>query len=58
MTTEFAVETMELHEKDGVTTLSWRLAFADQAGRDHMTGFDGHQDSLDEMDTILESLST
>jgi uncharacterized protein YndB with AHSA1/START domain len=51
-----AVETMELHETDGVTTLSWRLAFRDQAGRDHMTGFDGQQDSLDEMETILRSL--
>jgi uncharacterized protein YndB with AHSA1/START domain len=51
-----AVETMELHESDGVTTLTWRLAFSDQAGRDHMTKFDGRQDSLDEMDVILRSL--
>lgn len=51
-----AVETMELHEADGVTTLSWRLAFRDKAGRDHMTGFDGQQDSLDEMEDILRSL--
>jgi uncharacterized protein YndB with AHSA1/START domain len=51
-----AVETMELHELDGVTTLTWRLAFRDQAGRDHMTAFDGQQDSLDEMEDILRSL--
>ena len=51
-----AVETMELHEDDGVTTFTWRLAFRDQAGRDHMTGFDGQQDSLDEMEDILRSL--
>jgi uncharacterized protein YndB with AHSA1/START domain len=51
-----AVETMELHETDGVTTLTWRLAFRDQAGRDHMTEFDGQQDSLDEMEDILRSL--
>jgi uncharacterized protein YndB with AHSA1/START domain len=51
-----AVETMELHENDGVTTLAWRLAFRDKAGRDHMTGFDGQQDSLDEMEDILRSL--
>jgi uncharacterized protein YndB with AHSA1/START domain len=51
-----AVETMELHEIDGVTTLTWRLAFRDKAGRDHMTRFDGQQDSLDEMDEILRSL--
>ena len=52
-----AVETMELHERDGVTRFTWRLAFRDQAGRDHMTGFDGQQDSLDEMENILRSLS-
>ncbi len=51
-----AVETMELHESDGVTTLSWRLAFRDQAGRDHMTAFDGQQDSLDEIEDILRAL--
>jgi uncharacterized protein YndB with AHSA1/START domain len=51
-----AVETLELNEADGVTTLSWRLAFRDQAGRDHLTEFDGQQDSLDEMEAILRSL--
>ncbi len=51
-----AVETMELDEHDGVTTLSWRLAFHDAAGRAHMTGFDGQQDSLDAMEDILRSL--
>jgi uncharacterized protein YndB with AHSA1/START domain len=51
-----AVETMELHETDGVTTLTWTFAFGDKAGRDHMTGFDGQQDSLDEMEDILRSL--
>ncbi|HEY4992026.1 MAG TPA: SRPBCC domain-containing protein [Nakamurella sp.] len=29
-----AVETMELHETDGVTTLTMRLAFRDKAGID------------------------
>jgi uncharacterized protein YndB with AHSA1/START domain len=53
-----AVETMELQETGGVTTLTWRLAFRDQAGRDHMTSFDGQQESLDEMEDILGSLST
>jgi uncharacterized protein YndB with AHSA1/START domain len=52
-----AVETMELHEADGVTTLSIRLAFRDQAGRDHMNRFDGQQASLDAMDDILWSLA-
>ena len=51
-----AVETMELHVVGGVTTLAWRLAFQDKAGRDHMTRFDGQQDSLDAMEDILRSL--
>ena len=51
-----AVETMELHEHEGVTTLTWKLAFSDKAGRDHVTRFDGQQDSLDEMEDILRSL--
>ena len=32
-----AVETVELHEEDGVTTMTDRLAFKDQATRDSMT---------------------
>ena len=51
-----AVETMQLHETDGVTTLTMRLAFRDKAGRDHMTRFDGQQDSFDQMEDILRSL--
>lgn len=51
-----AVETMELHEIDGVTTLSWSLAFGDTASRDQMTRFDGQQESLDEMEEIISSL--
>jgi uncharacterized protein YndB with AHSA1/START domain len=51
-----AVETMELHEADAVTTFVWSLAFRDQAGRDHMSGFDGQQDSLDAIEDILRSL--
>ena len=51
-----AVETMDLHETDGVTTMTHVLAFRDQAGRDHMTRFDGQQDSFDEMEDILRSL--
>jgi hypothetical protein len=47
---------MELQARDGVTTFTWKLAFPDRAGRDHMTRFDGHQDSLDEMEHILRSL--
>jgi uncharacterized protein YndB with AHSA1/START domain len=51
-----AVETIELHEAGGVTTFTWTLAFKDKAGRDHMSSFDGRQDSLDEMEDILKSL--
>jgi uncharacterized protein YndB with AHSA1/START domain len=51
-----AVETMQLHETDGVTTLTMRLAFRDKAGRDRMTRFDGQQDSFDAMEDILRSL--
>jgi uncharacterized protein YndB with AHSA1/START domain len=51
-----AIETMQLHETDGVTTLTMRLAFRDQAGRDHMTRFDGQQESFDAMEDILRSL--
>jgi uncharacterized protein YndB with AHSA1/START domain len=51
-----AVESMDLHETDGVTKLTHRLAFRDKAGRDHMTRFDGQQDSFDAMEDILRSL--
>lgn len=50
------VETMELDEKEGVTTLSWTLVFEDRAARDLMTRFEGQQDSLDMIEDILESL--
>jgi uncharacterized protein YndB with AHSA1/START domain len=42
-----AVETMDLHEVDGVTTLSYRLAFRDKAG---------HEASFDNVDDYLRSL--
>jgi len=51
-----AVETVALQERNGVTTLTRSLAFRDKAGRDHMTRFDGQQDSLDEMENILRSV--
>jgi uncharacterized protein YndB with AHSA1/START domain len=53
-----AVETMQLHETDEVTTLTMTLAFRDKAGRDHMTRFDGQQESFDAMEDILRSLVT
>jgi uncharacterized protein YndB with AHSA1/START domain len=61
-----AVETMQLHEADGVTTLTTRLAFRDKAGRDRypagpqdageVTGSDGPSASFDAMEEILSSL--
>jgi uncharacterized protein YndB with AHSA1/START domain len=51
-----AVETMELHEAAGVTTLTYRLAFRDQAGRDHMTRFDGLEANFDNVEDLLRSL--
>jgi uncharacterized protein YndB with AHSA1/START domain len=61
-----AVETWQLHETDGVTTLTMRLAFHDKAGRDHypasteaageLDDSDGPGASLDAMEEILRSL--
>jgi len=51
-----AVETMQLHETDGVTTLTMRLAFRDKAGRDHMTKHDGQESSFDKLEDYLMSL--
>ena len=51
-----AVETVELHETRGVTTLTMKLAFRDRAGRDHMTRFDGQEDSFDKMEDYLRAL--
>ncbi len=51
-----AVESVELHETDGVTQLTMRLAFSDQAGRDRMTRHDGQEDSLDKLEDYLRSL--
>ena len=51
-----AVETNELHETEGVTTLTVRLAFRDQAGRAHMTTSDGQEDSFNKLEDYLTSL--
>ena len=51
-----AVETVELHEIDGVTEVTWRLAFTDQTGRDHMTKFDGIEANFDNVEKYLRSL--
>jgi len=51
-----AVETVDLNETDGVTKMINKLAFRDKAGRDHMTKFDGMEDSFDKMEDYLRSL--
>jgi uncharacterized protein YndB with AHSA1/START domain len=51
-----AVETVELHETDGVTKLTMKLAFRDQAGRAHMTRSDGQEDSFNKLEDYLRSL--
>ena len=49
-----AVESMDLHEADGVTTLTYSLAFRDKAGRDHMTRYDGLLANFDNLKDYLE----
>jgi uncharacterized protein YndB with AHSA1/START domain len=51
-----AVESMELSETDGVTTMTYRLAFRDRAGRDHMSKFDGLMANFDNIESYLRSL--
>jgi uncharacterized protein YndB with AHSA1/START domain len=51
-----AVETVVLEETDGVTKLTMKLAFRDQAGRAHMKSSDGQEDSFDKLEDYLRSL--
>jgi uncharacterized protein YndB with AHSA1/START domain len=53
-----AVETMDLHEAHGVTKLATTLTFRDKASRDEdiQGGFDGVQNSFDQMADLLRSL--
>ena len=51
-----AVETVDLHETDGVTKVTMNMAFRDMAGRAHMTRSDGQEDSFDKLEDYLGSL--
>ena len=51
-----AVETQELREQDGVTTLTMSLVFSDQTGRDRMSKHDGQEDSFNKLEDYLRSL--
>jgi uncharacterized protein YndB with AHSA1/START domain len=49
-----AVESQDLREADGVTTLTSRLAFSDAAGRP--TRFEGMEESFDRIADVVSSL--
>ena len=51
-----AVESVDLHETDAVTTLTWKLAFPDQAARAHWTATDGLEANFDNVEDVLTSL--
>ena len=53
-----AVESVELHEADGVTTMTNILRFSTQAGLDHMikSDFGGIQESYDRTEDLLRAL--
>jgi uncharacterized protein YndB with AHSA1/START domain len=51
-----AVETVELYETDGVTTLTTTMTFRDLAGRAHMSANDGQEDSYNKLEDYLASL--
>lgn len=51
-----AVESMDLEETAGGTKLTWRMTFNDQAGRDHMTKYDGIAANFDNVEKYLKSL--
>ena len=51
-----AVESTDLQETDGVTKLTTKMAYRDQAGRAHMTRHDGQEDSFDKLEDYLTSL--
>jgi uncharacterized protein YndB with AHSA1/START domain len=52
----WADETVELQETDGVTTLTMKMVFRDQVGRDHMGKNDGQEDSFNKLEDYLRSL--
>ena len=49
-----AIESQDLYEAHGVTTLTVKLAFSDAAGRP--TRFEGMQESFDRIDDVVRSL--
>jgi uncharacterized protein YndB with AHSA1/START domain len=51
-----ALESMELREIEGGTMMTWRLKFADQAGRDHMKKYDGLEANFENIANYLRTL--
>lgn len=51
-----AVESMDLDEVNGVTTMTYRLVFTDTAGRDRMSATDGLESNFDNVDELLLKL--
>lgn len=51
-----ALESVDLQETDGVTKLTWKLAFPDKASRAHWTDTDGLEANFDNMQDVLRSL--
>jgi len=51
-----AVESTDLDETDGVTTVTMKMTFQDRHGRDHMTKSDGQEDSFNKLEDYLRSL--
>jgi uncharacterized protein YndB with AHSA1/START domain len=51
-----AGETINFYETDRGTKLTWSLVFRDQAGRDHMTKYDGIQGNFDNVEAYLRTL--
>ena len=49
-----AVESIDLHEADGVTKMTTKITFRNNAGRP--TKFDGMQDAYDRVEDLLMSL--
>jgi uncharacterized protein YndB with AHSA1/START domain len=54
-----AVESVDLHEADGVTTMASKMTFNNKAARDRMipSEFDGVQASFDRLDDHLRTLT-
>jgi uncharacterized protein YndB with AHSA1/START domain len=51
-----AIESNELCEANGITKVAWKLRFRDEAGRDHMTKFDGLEANFDNVERYLKKL--